>query len=188
MDLDGRLFPSDQAVFFFQQGSIGRLCLVLRLRSKLPTYQPFQSHDQERCSCDCQPVMELPGIFLRKDLEFLLEHEAAVRAARRLPWPRLQRILIQDGAADLPTYGRAVAEVLDGHTADIDFAAGWLAQPPAQLNPPPLITGDDLRRAGIPPGPAYKRILDAVRDAQLEGHLQSSREALEQARKLSGGE
>lgn len=121
----------------------------------------------------------------RRGTEFLLEHEAAVRAARSLPWPRLQRTLIQDGAADLLSYGRAVAQVLDGHTADIDFAAARLALPPTQLNPPPLITGDDLRRTGIPPGPAYKRILDAVRDAQLEGRLQSSREALELARTLS---
>ncbi len=81
-------------------------------------------------------------------------------------------------------YARAVAAVLDGQTADIDYAAARLAQPAEQLNPPPLITGDDLHRAGIPSGPAYKRILDAVRDAQLEGRLPSSREALDLARQL----
>ena len=120
----------------------------------------------------------------RKETQFLLEREAAVRAARSLPWPQLQRILIQEAAADLLQYGRAVAEVLDGHTTDVDYAAERLAQPPEQLNPPPLITGDDLRRLGIPAGPVYKTILDAVRDAQLEGRLQSPGEAGELARKL----
>ncbi len=120
----------------------------------------------------------------RKAIEFLLEHEAAVRAARSLPWPRLQRILIQNPAADLLDYGRAVAAVLDGHTADIDHAAERFALPPDQLNPPPLITGDDLRRLGIPTGPAYKGILDAVRDAQLEQRIHSAEEALELAHQL----
>ena len=121
----------------------------------------------------------------RKETQFLLEHEAAIRASRSLPWPQLQRILIQDGAADLLSYGRAVAETLDGHTADIDYAAQQFGQPSDQLNPPPLISGDDLRRLGIPPGPAYKSILEAVRAAQLERRIRSSTEALDLARQLS---
>lgn len=121
----------------------------------------------------------------RKQAEFLLRHETAIRAARSLPWPQLQRILIQDGAADLVSYGRAVAEVVDGHTADIDEAAECLARPLAQLNPPPLITGNDLQRLGILPGPDYRRILDAVRDAQLEQRIVAAPEALDLALRLS---
>ncbi len=34
----------------------------------------------------------------------------------------------------------------------------------------PLITGDDLRAAGLPPGPAYKRLLDTLHSALLDGH------------------
>jgi poly(A) polymerase len=121
----------------------------------------------------------------RKESEFLLRHELAIRTARSLPWPQLQRILIQNGAADLVSYGRAVAAVADGHTADIDYAAQCLAQPMAQLNPPPLITGDDLRRLGIPAGPEYKRILGTVRDAQLEQRIVTTQEALEMALRVS---
>jgi tRNA nucleotidyltransferase (CCA-adding enzyme) len=33
----------------------------------------------------------------------------------------------------------------------------------------PSIGGDDLRARGVPPGPQYKRILDALRDARLDG-------------------
>lgn len=121
----------------------------------------------------------------RKETEFLLRHEAAIRAARRLPWPQLQRILIQDGAADLVDYGRAVAEVVDGQTADIDYAAHCLARPIDQLNPPPLLTGDDLRRLGLPPGPGYRRILEAVRDAQLEERIGSAQEAQELALQMA---
>jgi tRNA nucleotidyltransferase (CCA-adding enzyme) len=38
----------------------------------------------------------------------------------------------------------------------------------------PMITGNDLRERGIPPGPVYKRILGAVRDAWLDGKIQSN--------------
>jgi poly(A) polymerase len=44
--------------------------------------------------------------------------------------------------------------------------------------PPPLITGDDLEAAGLKPGPAFKKILDAVYDEQLEGRVKTKKEAM----------
>jgi poly(A) polymerase len=44
--------------------------------------------------------------------------------------------------------------------------------------PTPLITGDDLMAAGLKPGPVFKRVLDAVYDAQLEGRVGSRDEAM----------
>lgn len=35
----------------------------------------------------------------------------------------------------------------------------------------PITTGDDLRAAGLPPGPAYGRVLAALRDAWLDGRI-----------------
>ena len=37
----------------------------------------------------------------------------------------------------------------------------------------PRITGDDLRQRGLPPGPIYKRILGNIRDAWLDGKIDS---------------
>jgi len=142
--------------------------------------------DESRGAADIEPLCRRLKLTVgdRKEAEFLLRHESAIRTARSLPWPQLQRILIQDGAADLLSYGRAVAEVVDGHTADIDDAAKRSALPPDQLNPPPLLTGDDLQQLGIPSGPAYKRILDTVRDAQLDGRVETAQEALDLAQRL----
>lgn len=42
-----------------------------------------------------------------------------------------------------------------------------------EFAPPPLVTGDDLTAAGLKPGPLFKRVLDAVYDAQLEGRIGS---------------
>ncbi len=38
----------------------------------------------------------------------------------------------------------------------------------------PRITGDDLVKRGMPPGPAYKRILAAIRDAWLDGKIDNT--------------
>lgn len=49
------------------------------------------------------------------------------------------------------------------------------------LAPVPLLDGHDLQRLGLQPGPAFRRILDAVYDAQLEGRVRTP----EQARDLA---
>jgi poly(A) polymerase len=62
--------------------------------------------------------------------------------------------------------------------ADADFCREKLHLPPETLNPPPLLTGDDLIAHGVPRGKEYKTLLDAVRDAQLERVICSKQEAL----------
>jgi len=46
-----------------------------------------------------------------------------------------------------------------------------------QLHPQRLLTGDDLIALGFVPGPIFKRILDAVEDAQLNGEIRTKAEA-----------
>lgn len=45
------------------------------------------------------------------------------------------------------------------------------------LDPPTLRTGDDLIQAGYRPGPIFKKLLDAVREAQLDGTIRTKEEA-----------
>lgn len=54
----------------------------------------------------------------------------------------------------------------------------------ADCAPAPLLTGDHLVSAGFSPGPAFKRVLDEVYDAQLEGRIVSQEEAMTMGRSL----
>jgi poly(A) polymerase len=64
-----------------------------------------------------------------------------------------------------------------------DFAQEKLRSLPAeQIRPRPLITGDDLIKAGYSPGPRFKELLTAVEDAQLEGSVSTKEEAMELVR------
>jgi putative nucleotidyltransferase with HDIG domain len=58
--------------------------------------------------------------------------------------------------------------------------------PPEQLKPAPLLTGRELIAAGYRPGPIFGVVLSEIEDAQLEGRISTSAEALEMARKRLG--
>lgn len=61
----------------------------------------------------------------------------------------------------------------------------WTA---ADLRPPRLLRGEDLAELGHAPGPAFKRALDAVEEAWLEGRVRTRDEALDVARKVLEGD
>jgi hypothetical protein len=51
-----------------------------------------------------------------------------------------------------------------------------LSKTPSGIQPKPLVTGDTLTRLGLRPGPAFKKVLDAVYDAQLEDRITTEAE------------
>jgi poly(A) polymerase len=60
-----------------------------------------------------------------------------------------------------------------------NFAREKLAStPPEAIRPALLLNGDALIAEGYAPGPVFKEILSAVEDAQLEGQLHSSADAM----------
>ena len=65
----------------------------------------------------------------------------------------------------------------------------WLAQkqtslPPEELKPPLLLTGRDLIEAGYPPGPRFKTMLHTLEEAQLNGEIETSAEAMALVQRL----
>jgi len=61
-----------------------------------------------------------------------------------------------------------------------EFVRRFLADtPPEQVHPPRLLTGDDLKQMGYPPGPLFSEILHSLEDAQLEGQVQDKEAAVE---------
>jgi poly(A) polymerase len=52
------------------------------------------------------------------------------------------------------------------------------SMPAEEVRPTPLLTGRELIAAGYKPGAAFKTMLHAVEEAQLEGAIQTTEEAL----------
>jgi len=48
----------------------------------------------------------------------------------------------------------------------------------------PILTGDDLKAMGLPPGPRYGRILGALRDARLDGEIETEEQEREMVARM----
>lgn len=124
---------------------------------------------------------------IRQRVQWLLAHKHALDGARSQPWPQLQRLLIAPGIEDLMALEAALASASGRDLADLEYCRDRLSLPPEQLNPAPLITGDDLIRHRIPPGHEFQKLLDAARDAQLEGRICDAAAALRLIDQLRAG-
>ena len=112
---------------------------------------------------------------------WLVENQRAIINPQAMKWSALQPFLIAEGINDL-------LELMEATSPEGDQAAAHclnlLLQPPEILDPPPLVTGEDLIQLGIPQGPEYKIILQKIRDAQLDQIIHSRQDALSLINKL----
>ena len=115
---------------------------------------------------------------------WLLVHYEALAGARSKRWSAVQRLFIAEGIEDLLAIREAEARTGNGDAEEVAWCRAQLARPPDELNPPPLATGDDLVGHGIPPGPAYRWLLERLRDAQLDGQIGDRQQALALADQL----
>ena len=109
---------------------------------------------------------------------WLADHALSLDAVGTMPWPKLQRLLIHDGARDLVALQAARVAAGEASAPTVERCREYLAWPREKLDPPPLLTGDNLLAHGVPRGPLYRVLLEQVRDAQLEGHIANRDEAL----------
>ncbi len=116
----------------------------------------------------------------REQITWLVAYHQYLGEAKRLRESKLKRVLAEPGIEELLMLHRADALASTGNTEHVDYARYYLeAQPTGPINPPPLLTGHDLVRHGLTPGPEFKDLLDRVREAQLEAQIHSKKEALE---------
>ncbi len=107
---------------------------------------------------------------------WLVENQRAIVHPQDMKWSALQPFLIHDGIHDL-------LEMMEASSPEGEAAAAYclnkLLQPPEVLDPPPLITGEDLLELGIPQGPQYRMILEKIRNLQLDQRIHTNQQAKE---------
>lgn len=94
------------------------------------------------------------------------------------PWSQLQPWLAHDAAFLLADVLRARAACGHGSAATACWVTAKLQMPQEQLDPPPLLTGNDLLAAGVPAGRAVGQMLSALRALQLDGRIATREEAV----------
>ena len=116
---------------------------------------------------------------------WLCQHRTSLMDASTQPNSRLYPLLAQPGIGELCELHRA--EGTEPNAVLVAEAKLHLL-PPETFNPPPLLTGDDLKAMGLKPGPRFKPLLDEVRALQLDGVLTTRGEAEEKIRQRLVGD
>lgn len=118
-------------------------------------------------------------------LRWLVEKHMYLADAPTMRPSKLKPILVHPGIRELLALHRADALASGKSLEHVEFCERILRDtPPEELNPPPIVTGEDLIAMGLKPGPDFKRLLDAVREAQLEGRVRTKEQGLELVEEL----
>ncbi len=115
----------------------------------------------------------------RERVAWLVEHHQYLGEATKLRESKLKRMLATAGVEELLALHRADALASFGSAPEVDYCEWYLReQPSGPINPPPLLSGHDLARLGLRPGPIFAKLLEEVREGQLDGRLQNKPQAV----------
>jgi poly(A) polymerase len=157
-----------------------------RTVGRTPERYTFHSHEHvgARMANDLGHRLKLSNAE-RERIAWLVEKHQYLADARRLKPSKLKTVLVHPGIDELLALHRADA-LASGRSIDhVEYCEELLAQwTLADLDPVPILTGDDLTQRGLEPGPLFKRLLDAVREAQLDGAIRTVAEAWELVERL----
>ena len=126
--------------------------------------------------------------FSRDDMErveALVANHMRFKDVPKMKESTLKRFLRLPDFDELLELHRLDSMASNGRLENYDLVKSKLAEfPEEHLQPAPLLTGADLIGAGYEPGPLFSRILAAVEDAQLEGLIRTSGEAMALVREM----
>ena len=105
---------------------------------------------------------------------------AALVPATR-PWSVVQPWVAHEHAPALADVLRARADCGRGDAVAAAWLTAQLARPRFEIDPPPLVTGNDLLAAGVPPGRPIGAALARIRSLQLDGVITTKAEAIAEA-------
>lgn len=124
------------------------------------------------------------GRHLRLSNELIGRLQFAVTAAQKLliadqlRWSQVQPLVVDNRFRDAWRLAVRVAADQEKNWSGLRSVHNRIQAAGADLDPPPLIDGGDLRRLGLPPSPLFGQLISSVRTRQLDGQLSTVDEAI----------
>jgi len=146
----------------------------------------FDEHDVAgaEMAVEIMTRLRFSGEEIRR-VEALVRYHLRWRHVRHMRESKLKRFLAMEHFDEHMELHRLDCLASHGNLDNYEFVRRKLQEiPPEALKPKRLLTGHDLIRAGYRPGPAFAVILRELEDAQLEGRIRTSEEALAFVRAL----
>jgi poly(A) polymerase len=116
-----------------------------------------------------------------REAAWLCDGVAAVESGpepSQRPWSEMQRLVADEHAPCLADLLRARAACGLGDAERAAWFTRQAARPRTEIDPLPLVTGNDLLAAGVPPGKPIGATLARLRKLQLDGAITTRDEAI----------
>ena len=116
---------------------------------------------------------------------WLVESLPVLDNIRSRPLHVRKPLLAHPHAERLFRISAAIAAAENRPAIDVEFCREYISTVnPEDLSPPPLVNGQDLIAANVPQGPAFRILLTAIRNEQLDEILTTRSAALNRLREL----
>ena len=121
----------------------------------------------------------------KERITWLVRMHLYLRHAQQMRISKLKRLFAHEGYPELAELYKVDSLASTGDLEDYNFCQNMFEElQEEEIKPEPLITGNDLIAMGLKPGPIFSKILDAIKDDQLEQKITTKEEALKRAKEL----
>ncbi len=111
-------------------------------------------------------------------IRWLVMHQESLLHANAANKSAYYPLLVHPAIDELLAFNEAIAHQRGTGSPGVPHCRELLETTPRErLDPPPLLTGEDLIASGRKPGPMFKRILSELRQKQLDDEIQSTEAA-----------
>jgi poly(A) polymerase len=122
----------------------------------------------------------------KERITWLVKMHLYLRHAQQMRISKLKRLFAHEGYPELAELYKVDSLASSGDLEDYNFCQNMFEElQEEEIKPEPLITGNDLIAMGLKPGPIFSKILDAIKDDQLEQKITTKEEALKKAKELA---
>ncbi|MFQ5963730.1 MAG: CCA tRNA nucleotidyltransferase [Candidatus Scalinduaceae bacterium] len=121
----------------------------------------------------------------KERIAWLVKNHLYLRNAQKMRISKLKRLFAHEGYPELAELYRIDSLSSTGNLDDYVFCQEMYEElQEEEVKPEPLITGHDLIALGLKPGPIFSKILDAIKDEQLENKITTKEQAIKRAKEL----
>lgn len=122
----------------------------------------------------------------KERITWLVKMHLYLRHAQQMRLSKLKRLFAHEGYSELAELYKVDSLASTGDLEDYTFCQNMFEElQEEEIKPEPLITGYDLIALGLKPGPIFSKILETIRDEQLEQKITTKAEALKKAKELA---
>ena len=122
----------------------------------------------------------------KERITWLVKMHLYLRHAQQMRISKLKRLFAHEGYPELAELYKVDSLASTGDLEDYTFCQDMFEElKEEEIKPEPLITGNDLIALGLKPGPIFSKVLDAIKDEQLEQKITTKEEALKKAKELA---